>query len=187
MSQATSKSRCEQYFAGKPLSPERGESLSPWKTREKCESEADMMMFHCSPLDNAVESEITAANMSAWMQSIEQRVTAIESGRSEVVATFASSLACRDLSVVKPIPVTIESDGDGGFIASFMDAGISSGGDTIPDAFQCLQSIIAASFRTLAAMNDKDLGPKKQRERLVLLEFVCLRSQRRTQKISPKS
>lgn len=176
------KNRCDEYFVGKPPAMEGGELSSPWKTREQSESEIGMMAI-CW----AVESTPSAENVAARLLLIEQRLMEVESGKPQSIATVASSLACRDLSVIKPIPVTIEPDGEGGFIASFMDAGIASGGETIPEAFQSLQSIIAASFRTLVKMDEKDLGPKKQRERLVLLEFVCLRSQRHTLKISPRS
>lgn len=181
MSQAKPRNRCAQFLVGELPAMERGEVASPWKSRDESAREMEAMAScwtaESTPLTESVERLLL----------VEQRLTAIESGKLQSIATFASSLACRDLSVVRPIPVTIEPDGDDGFIASFMDAGIASGGETIPEAFQSLQSLIAASFRTLAKMDEKDLGPKKQRERLVLLEFVCLRSQRPTPKSSPKS
>src|SRR4051812_36638261 len=61
---------------------------------------------------------------------LENRLKTLESSHQcGSFGTFISSLGNPQVAVKKPIPVTIRSDGDE-FIASFMDANISAGGDT---------------------------------------------------------
>jgi hypothetical protein len=100
---------------------------------------------------------------------------------------FVSSLAANDIKVARPIPVTIETESDESFIASFLDAGVSSGGNTVQDAVWSLQQMIASSFRMLEKMGNSELGPKMRREKAVLSEFLCRASQKHTQKIQQKS
>jgi hypothetical protein len=96
--------------------------------------------------------------------------------------SFISTLARADIEVVKPIPITFELEEDGSYIASFLDAGVSSGGETLRDATWSLQEMIAASFQTLRDQPDQQLGPKMRRQRDVLLEFLCPSSRRPTPK-----
>jgi predicted RNase H-like HicB family nuclease len=100
--------------------------------------------------------------------------------------TFISTLAVSDVSVLKPIPVTVEPEEDGSFVASFFDAGVTSGGDTVRDAIWSLQQMIASSFSVLREMKDAQLGPKMRRERDILLEFLCP-SPKTTPNAPPKS
>jgi predicted RNase H-like HicB family nuclease len=86
------------------------------------------------------------------------------------------------LEVLKPIPVTLEPDVDGGYIASFLDASVASGGETVQDAVESLQDLLAASFEQLVALPDSKLGPRMRREREILLEFVCRSSIKTTPK-----
>ena len=100
---------------------------------------------------------------------------------------FVSTLANEDINVIKPIPVTIERESEDSFIASFVDAGVSSGGNSMQDAVWSLQEMIASSFRTLENLSNTQLGPKMRREKVVLLEFLCRRSQNPMQKIPLKN
>jgi predicted RNase H-like HicB family nuclease len=101
--------------------------------------------------------------------------------------SFISTLARSDIRVLKPIPVTFEREEDGSYVASFLDAGVSSGGQTLRDATWSLQEMIAASFQTLRQMSDRELGPKMRRQRDVLLEFLCPSSRKPTPKTPRKS
>lgn len=92
---------------------------------------------------------------------------------------FISTLCVNDIHVVKPIPVTIEEECDGSFIASFIEAGVSSGDDTLQSAVWSLQEMIASSYRLLNSIDDSRLGPKMRREKAVLSEFLCESSQKR--------
>jgi predicted RNase H-like HicB family nuclease len=101
--------------------------------------------------------------------------------------TFIASLGRDDLEVRKPIPVTLEPDDDGGYIASFLDANIASGGESVQDAVESLQEMIASSFNLLVDMPDARLGPRMRRERMVLLEFLCRSSRKTMPKEPPRS
>ena len=101
--------------------------------------------------------------------------------------TFVSTLGVNDLELVKPIPVTVEMDEDGSHIASFLDAGVSSGGETLQSAIWSLQAMIASSYRMLRDMPDVQLGPKMRREKQILMEFVCPSLPRPTPKTPPRS
>jgi hypothetical protein len=74
---------------------------------------------------------------------------------------FISTLAVSDVTVIKPIPVTVETEPDESYIASFLEAGISSGGDSLRNAVWSLQDMIASSYRMLGQMSDEQLGPKR--------------------------
>ncbi|MES2790100.1 MAG: hypothetical protein V4719_10790 [Planctomycetota bacterium] len=123
-------------------------------------------------------------------EKIMQMLTAI-SDRLPVASApyciFVSTLAANDIDVVKPIPVTIEMESDDSFIASFVDAGISSGGPTRQDAVWSLQDRIAMLFATLSEMPSNKLGAKMQRKKAVLSEFVCQSSRKPMPKIPQKS
>ena len=105
--------------------------------------------------------------------------------RISAYCTFMVTLGRDDIEVTNPIPVTIEPDG-GGYIASFMDANIASGGDTVQDAFESLQDILASSFCIAEQRSEGELGPRLLREKRILMEFLC-RSPKNTPKRQPKS
>jgi hypothetical protein len=100
--------------------------------------------------------------------------------------TFIASLGRADLEVLKPIPVTLEPDVDGSYIASFLDASVASGGETVQDAVESLQDMLAASFEQLVALPESRLGPRMRREREILSEFVC-RSSTKTMPKKPRT
>jgi hypothetical protein len=68
--------------------------------------------------------------------------------------------------------VTIRRDGDE-FIATFFDANISTGGETEEEAMANLQTLIADFYDELSATPQEKLGPSLQRQKHVLVEFVC--------------
>ncbi len=96
--------------------------------------------------------------------------------------TFIASLGRKDLEVRKPIPVTLEPESDGSYIASFLDANVASGGETVQDAVESLQDMLATSFEHLTALPDSRLGPRIKREREILSEFICRSSTKITRK-----
>jgi predicted RNase H-like HicB family nuclease len=101
--------------------------------------------------------------------------------------TFIASLGRAHLEVRKPIPVTLEPEDDGSYIASFLDASVASGGETVQDAVESLQDMLATSFERLTVLPDSKLGPRMRREREILLEFVCRSSTKTTPKKPRKS
>lgn len=100
--------------------------------------------------------------------------------------TFISTLGRDDIRVVKPIPVTFEQEEDGSILASFMDANLGSGGETLQEAFESLQDLLVSSFHLLMNTPDSKLGPRMLREKRILLEFLC-RSPKPTPKRPRKS
>ncbi len=91
---------------------------------------------------------------------------------SQPVCATISSLGIPGYRVLRSIPVTIRKDGDG-FVATFFDANISTGGDNQQEAVANLQSLIADFYDELAATPVEKLGPSLQRQKHVLAEFVC--------------
>jgi hypothetical protein len=89
-----------------------------------------------------------------------------------VSCTFITTLGVPELSLSKAIPVTVRQE-DGTFIASFLDANIGSGGETLADAIASLQSAIVDSFNHLADVPDDKLWPPMLKTKRVLLETVC--------------
>ncbi|MHC4406628.1 MAG: hypothetical protein ACYTG0_43950 [Planctomycetota bacterium] len=91
---------------------------------------------------------------------------------NQPVCTKIASLGTPGYRLLKSIPVTIRQDGDE-FIATFFDANISTGGDTQQEAVANLQSLIADFYDELTATPQEALGPSLQRQKHVLVEFVC--------------
>lgn len=109
-------------------------------------------------------------------QKLSRRVNELEKliDQRSPASTFTqvSSLGMPGYTVQKPIPVTICQDGEE-FTATFFDANISTGGDTGQEAVANLQNLIADFYDELVATPDGQLGPSLQRQKLILLEFVC--------------
>lgn len=126
----------------------------------------DRIMF----LENELVSQLKSQRkeMAGLVAHLE---TAIE---TRPFHTFLSSLGLEGFDVVKPIPVVIRPDGDE-FIASFLDANISTGGDTPQEAVCNLQSLIVDFFEGIENTPDDKLGPGMQRQKRVLMEMVCRR------------
>jgi hypothetical protein len=111
---------------------------------------------------------ILADKLMIDVQEIGDRIDRSASG----FCTFITSLGVPGVSLKKPIPVTIRSCDDG-FIASFLDANISIGGDTLADAVSSLQDMIADSFNDLEDADDSTLWPPMLRQKQALLDVVC--------------
>ena len=105
---------------------------------------------------------------------------------SQAFVTFLASLGDPEVKLIRPIPVTIQRDGDE-FIASFLDANISSGGDTVPAAVSNLQSLIADIYLLHEEERDGNLGPMMRQQRSVLMDTICHRSQSNTPKTQSQS
>ena len=90
-----------------------------------------------------------------------------ESGSTVYISTFTP-----DLYVVKkPIPVHIESSGDG-YMATFFDANISTSGEMAEEAFSNLKSLLTDTFDYLSSVSDDQLGTEPARQVAVLREFI---------------
>jgi predicted RNase H-like HicB family nuclease len=81
-----------------------------------------------------------------------------------------------NLEVKKPIPVVIERESDENYIASFMDANISTGGKSEQEAVYNLQSLIADLFEMHEEETSK-LGPAMQMQKQALNDVLCQTSQ----------
>ena len=88
--------------------------------------------------------------------------------------SFLASLGSRNVTVIKPMPVTMEQRSDGEYIATFLDANIASGGETKAEAIQSLQDLIEMTFESILDLSDDQLGPQMKRTKAVLTEFLCL-------------
>jgi len=73
------------------------------------------------------------------------------------------------------------------FQRGFLDAIVASGGETVQDAVESLQEMLAASFEQFSGLPDSKLGPRMRRERDILLEFVCRSSTKSTPKRPQKT
>jgi hypothetical protein len=91
---------------------------------------------------------------------------------NQPVCTNLLSLGIPGYRILRPIPVTLRQDGSE-FIATFFDANISTGGETQQEAVTNLQDLIADFYDELATMRQEELGPSLQRQKLILVEFVC--------------
>ena len=95
-----------------------------------------------------------------------------QASRLNGFGTFIVTLGVEGLELTKPIPITIRQDGDT-FIVSFLDANISTGGESVEEAVASLQSLIADFFDDLSVAPDDTLGPAMLRTKRVLVETVC--------------
>ncbi|HVA45876.1 MAG TPA: hypothetical protein VNH11_05760 [Pirellulales bacterium] len=91
---------------------------------------------------------------------------------TRVFTTFIVALGNQEISLRKPIPVTIFPDGDD-FTASFMDANISTGGGSPQEALYNLQHLIADFFLMDEDEPTMALSEKMRHQRRVLAECVC--------------
>jgi predicted RNase H-like HicB family nuclease len=73
--------------------------------------------------------------------------------------------------VRRAIPIVVRSSGDG-FVASFVDANISSSGDTQQEAYANVKELILDVFDRLNSLPAQKLGPGPARQLEVLREFV---------------
>lgn len=114
------------------------------------------------------------AHLEGLVLQVADRIDALRSGATTPFTTFLDSLGDAELEVRRPIPLTIRPDDDS-YIASFVEANISSGGETLPDAIESVQSLIASFFADVETLPDEKLGPKMRHQRRVVMEYVCRR------------
>jgi hypothetical protein len=88
------------------------------------------------------------------------------------LATFITTLAPFGLKVNVPIPVTIQQDGDE-FVASYLEANVSTGGTTAPRAIANLQSLIADFYFDTKDVPDNELGRSMLAQKRILQEVLC--------------
>jgi hypothetical protein len=93
---------------------------------------------------------------------------------NDTFVTYLHSLGIQGLEIVRPIPVTVRRDEEE-FIASWFDAGISSGGYTAQEAVSSLQSLVADLF-VIDERDNRPLSPAMTSQRNVLREFICRQS-----------
>jgi hypothetical protein len=117
------------------------------------------------------KSSLARASRKSVTVAVRRRKKA-NAGRLNGFGTFIITLGVDGLELKKPIPITILQDADA-FIASFLDANISTGGDSVEDAVANLQSLIADYFDDLSVMPDDSLGPAMLRTKRALAETVC--------------
>jgi len=143
-------------------------------------------MRSCEPDETAlVESLPQALVHEHRIARLEERVMMLERclpatlrsiiAEKQPVCTTIAFLGIAGYELRKMIPVTIRPDG-GEFTATFFDANISTGGDSQEEAVANLQSLIADFYDELATMPLEELGPSLEKQKHVLMEFVCRRS-----------
>ena len=85
--------------------------------------------------------------------------------------SYIKELDDSNYEVVKPIPVTLQPDGEE-FQASFFDANVHTAGATDQEALDNLRSLILDTFDTLVDLAESELAPAAQRQRAVLRRYV---------------
>jgi predicted RNase H-like HicB family nuclease len=91
--------------------------------------------------------------------------------RSCPSVVLIDTLAPEPLEVIRPFHVTVEPY-EGEYRASFVDANLSTFGETRAEAIWALKDIIAATFEVLSDAGEKKLGPGPARQFFVLREFI---------------
>lgn len=116
-----------------------------------------------------LEIEQLSQNVTRLEQEVEKLKQAV---LNQTATIFISSLGVPDIKVIKPIPVTIEKESDEEYIASFMDANISTGGKSGQEAVYNLQSLIADLFE-MHEEETSELGPAMKIQNQVLHDVLC--------------
>lgn len=98
-----------------------------------------------------------------------------------VFTIVLTSLGHPEITLRKPITITIERDGEE-YVASFLDANIGSGGPTLPLAVSNLQDMILDLYEMHEQNVQRKLGPMMKKQKNVLMEVVCRDSQKSTPK-----
>lgn len=122
-----------------------------------------------SPRSTTVQDEATTAEL----RDLRARVDSLESVRVDTI--YISSLGDATIKVQQPIPITIRRDGEE-FIASFLDANVSTGGADLAEAVSNLQSLLADIAPDLLSRPDESLGKSMRKQKRVLAEFLCPKS-----------
>jgi predicted RNase H-like HicB family nuclease len=85
------------------------------------------------------------------------------------IHTFAPEL----YRVKRALPVAVERRRDG-YVATFVEANVSSSGATLREAFENVKVLILDVFDSLSAMSPSRLGPGPARQLAILREFFEL-------------
>jgi hypothetical protein len=126
-----------------------------------------VLTFDSAPIiESVAELGVAIEKLSVEIQALR------ESNHQSDFCTFISTLGIDGFELKKPIPITVTRDGDG-FIAGFLDANISTGGETLPEAIANLQSLLVDLFKDLSGESETRLGPEVRRQKRVLMEAVC--------------
>lgn len=88
-----------------------------------------------------------------------------------IIRTFINSLPGEPYALLEPIPVKIETVGDGDYIASFDEANIAISGETYQEAFQNLIAEILNSFENFIR-EEGNLGPEPSRQLRILKRYL---------------
>jgi predicted RNase H-like HicB family nuclease len=105
------------------------------------------------------------------LRNLQERLEGLEVSRG-AVTLYVATFAPEPYVVRRPIPVVLQQQDENSFLASFMDANISSAGDTQQEAYSNLKELILDVFDSLRALPASRLGPKPARQLAVLREFV---------------
>jgi predicted RNase H-like HicB family nuclease len=129
-----------------------------------------MSIYDAQIIFNIEELHEKVAQLERDIQELKQAAF------SRTFTTYITSLGMPNLEVKKPIPVVIERESDENYIASFMDANISTGGKSEQEAVYNLQSLIADLFEMHEEETSK-LGPAMQMQKQALNDVLCQTSQ----------
>jgi predicted RNase H-like HicB family nuclease len=88
--------------------------------------------------------------------------------------TPIQSLAPEPYEVIKPLLATVRMV-DAQYVASFVDANVASGGETLEEAMSNLKDMIVGTFELLNETEDSELGPGPSRQKAILKEFIRAR------------
>lgn len=102
---------------------------------------------------------------------IEARLARLEEDVSPWTVRI-NSFAPEPYGLRKPIPVLLRQVGDEDYEASFLDAGISTSGDTPQEAFDNLKSLILDSLDSLLSLPADRLGRGPSQQLTVLKDFI---------------
>jgi hypothetical protein len=102
---------------------------------------------------------------------IEARLARLEEDVSPWTV-YINSFAPEPYDLRKPIPVLLRQVGDEDYEAVFLDAGVSTSGDTPQEAFDNLKSLILDSLDSLLALPADRLGRRPSQQLTVLKDFI---------------
>ena len=105
------------------------------------------------------------------VRSIKPKHSRVDHRDGAIVEKFISRLPDEHYEVIRPIPVCVEPDPDGGWVARFDEAMISMPGSTRGDAIDALLADILDTYELFSSEKDS-LGPIPQQQFLVLQRFV---------------
>jgi predicted RNase H-like HicB family nuclease len=88
----------------------------------------------------------------------------------DITQVMLDDLAPSSLTLIRPIPVTVELDEES-FLVSFVEANVNAGGETLPEALDMLKEMIAFDYQFFGE-NETDLGSGPRNQLAVLRRYV---------------